>query len=143
MGGSDDLAASPLVTLIVSYLGHSICHLLTFLKSLSMGHYSRVPPACRMRISVVALSGAPFEWRFEASYLLPSSSCGHQFGSLGSGSCQPVSFRPVSFSIVSFSPETGSCKGHYKLKAIPTSSDTGILKAPPIFHSFFCLSELF
>ena len=33
MGGSDDLAASPLVTVMVSYLGHWVYHLLTFFRA--------------------------------------------------------------------------------------------------------------
>lgn len=63
MGGSDDLAASPLVTLIVSHLGHWMCHLLTFLRSLSLGHCSRLPPA----------AGCTLVW---SHYQVPHSSGG-------------------------------------------------------------------
>ena len=184
MGGSGDSAASPLVTAMVSYLGHWVCHLrtffraslvvrlvknppvgdlgstpglgrcpgegkgytpipwpgefhgmyspwghkesdtteplsLTFFKSLSVGHYPRVPSACTRHVTVVPLSGAPFERRFEAFYLLPSPSLGPQFGPLFPGFRQLPAQWPISFSIVSFSLETGPC--NYKLKAISTS----------------------
>ena len=102
----------------------------------SAGHYSRVPPACSTHISKVPLLGAPFEWGFKAYYLLPSPSWGSWFGSFFHEFRQlPVQW-PISFSIVSFSPEIGPCK--HKLKAIPTSRDIHILKAPPILCSFFC-----
>ena len=82
-----------------------------------MGHYPRVPSACSRHISGVPLSGAPFEWRFEASYLF--ASLGPQFGPLFPEFRQPPAQWPVLFSIVSFSLETGPCS--YKLKAISTS----------------------
>ena len=66
---------------------------------------------------------------------------GPRFGLLFPGFRQPPAQWPVLSSMVSFSPATGPC--NYKLRAIPTSWDIDIFKAPPIFRSFFCLSELF
>ena len=47
MGGSDDSAASPLVTVTVSYLGHWVCHLLTFFRASLVAQLIKNLPAMR------------------------------------------------------------------------------------------------